>query len=60
MEQVQRRAEGVSVDQQLGRGIVDPLLHLAGMGLGTMVRERGTARLGLGAAFAVAGVLLLG
>ena len=36
------------------------LLHLAGMGLGTMVRERGTARLGLGAAVAVAGILLLG
>ncbi|MCB0964278.1 MAG: HupE/UreJ family protein [Acidimicrobiales bacterium] len=36
------------------------LLHVAGMGIGTAIRERGVARLGLGAATAVAGLLLLG
>lgn len=34
-------------------------LHLAGMGVGTTVRERRLARLGLGAATTAAGILLL-
>ena len=47
MEQVQRRAVGVSVDQQLGRGIVDPLLQLAGIGIHQIGRCGARVRLAL-------------